>query len=106
MVKLHCRELYRSSLSLLRQKKFIEYLVKWRGYGPEFCEWYGEDLFNDAVDLMLEYELRSNPDDAERINYLKKLAAGKENTARDNGEVFTSSRRGRGRPKGSKNKKG
>src|SRR6266536_303484 len=98
MVKLHCRELYRSSLSLLRQKKFIEYLVKWRGYGPEFCEWYGEDLLDDVVELMLEYELRTNSH-LERIDYLKKLAAGKDDIARNDGEVFAFSRRGRGRPK-------
>jgi len=31
----------------IKGKKLIEYLVKWRGYGPEFCEWYGEDLLDD-----------------------------------------------------------
>jgi len=38
------RDDYLSSIEKLidrrygRNKKFIEYLVKWRGYGPEFCE--------------------------------------------------------------------
>jgi hypothetical protein len=35
-----------------RDKKIIEYLVKWKGYGPEFNEWYGEDLLDNAIDLM------------------------------------------------------
>ena len=39
-----------------RGKKIIEYLIKWTGYGLEFNEWYGEDLFDNAVELMLEYE--------------------------------------------------
>src|SRR6266536_5394212 len=98
MVKLHCRELYRSSLSLLRQKKLIEYLVKWRGYGPEFCEWYGEDLLDDVVELILKYEFRINSY-LECIDYLKKLAARKDDIARNDGKVSIFLCRGRGRPK-------
>ena len=60
-----------------RGKKIIEYLVKWTGYGPEFNEWYGEDLLDNAVESMLEYELRQNSD-TERIEYLRKLLAEKE----------------------------
>ncbi|KAN0072896.1 hypothetical protein V8E54_009010 [Elaphomyces granulatus] len=48
-----------------RGKKIIEYL-------------YGEDLFDNAVQLMLEYETRQN-NDPERIDYLRKQLAG-ENT--------------------------
>jgi hypothetical protein len=57
-----------------RGKKIIEYLVKWTGYGPEFNEWYGEDLLDNAVELMLEYETRQN-NDPERIDYLDPQAA-------------------------------
>jgi hypothetical protein len=57
-----------------RGKEIIEYLVKWTGYGPEFNEWYGEDLLDSAVELMLEYEVRQNSD-PERINYLRELLA-------------------------------
>jgi hypothetical protein len=57
-----------------RGKEIIEYLVKWTGYGPEFNEWYGEDLLDSAVELMLEYEIRKN-DDPERIEYLRKQLA-------------------------------
>jgi hypothetical protein len=38
-------------------KKMIkEYLVEWKGYGPEYSEWYGEDLLGDAKSLISEYE--------------------------------------------------
>jgi hypothetical protein len=96
-----------------RDKKIIEYLVKWKGYGPEFNEWYGEDLLNNAVDLILEYESRKDTD-PERIAYLRKLIADQ-----DADDVFTSNnnastpninvslpvKRGSGRLKGFKNKK-
>ena len=54
-----------------RGKKIIEYLVKWTGYGSEFNEWYGEDLLDNAVELMLEYEIRQG-NDPERVEYLRK----------------------------------
>jgi len=54
---------------------------------------------------MFEYELRTNSH-PERIDYLKKLAAGKDDIARNDGEVFAFSRRGRGRPKSLKDRKG
>src|SRR5450755_636517 len=55
-----------------RGKKIIEYLVKWKGYGPEHNQWYGEDLLDSAVEYMLEYEFRKN-DDLSRIFYLRAL---------------------------------
>jgi len=39
---------------------------------------------------MFEYELRTNSH-PERIDYLKKLIAGKDNIARNDGEIFISS---------------
>ena len=96
-----------------RGKKIIEYLVKWKGYGPEFNEWYGEDLLDNAVDLMLEYESRKDTD-PERIAYLRKLIADQDaddastsnnNASTPNTNASLPVKRGPGRPKGSKNKK-
>ena len=57
-------------------KKIIEYLVKWTNYESEFNEWYKEDLLDNTVELMLEYELHQNSD-IEWIEYLWKLLAEK-----------------------------
>jgi len=54
---------------------------------------------------MFEYEFRANSH-PERIHYLKKLIAEKDDIACNDGEVFIFSRRNRGRPKGSKDRKG
>jgi hypothetical protein len=53
-------------------KKILEYLVKWEGYGPEFNEWYGEDLLDNSIGLMLDYEERCD-NDLERISYLREF---------------------------------
>ena len=53
-------------------KKIIKYLVKWTGYRSEFNEWYEEDLLDNAVKLMLEYEICQN-DDSDCIIYFHKL---------------------------------
>ena len=53
-------------------KQIIEYLVKWTDYRPEFNEWYEEDLLDNAVKLMLEYEIHQN-NDSDHIAYLHKL---------------------------------
>ena len=37
-----------------------EYLVRWKGYGPEWDEWYGEDLLDNAMELVQAYE-EKNP---------------------------------------------
>ena len=29
-------------------KQLTEYLVRWKGWGPEWDLWYGEDLLEDA----------------------------------------------------------
>ena len=74
------------------------------GYDFKFYEWYGEDLLNDIIKLILEYEFRTNSY-PERIDYLKKLTTEKDDIARNDGEVSISSRRDRGRPKDSKDRK-
>lgn len=33
-----------------------QYLVRWKGYGPEFDEWYGEDKLDNAKELVEKYE--------------------------------------------------
>ena len=60
-----------------------EYLVRWKGYGPEWDEWYGEDLLDNAMELVKMYENET---------------AGQKNetTGRKNG---TAEKRKRGRPK-------
>ncbi len=34
-----------------RGKPIIEYLLRWKGWGPEWDMWYAEDLLDDAKDL-------------------------------------------------------
>ena len=53
---------------------------------------------------MFKYELRTNSH-PECIDYLKNLTTGKNDIARNDGEISISSRRDRGRPKGSKDRK-
>jgi hypothetical protein len=40
-----------------RGKKEVEYLVRWKGYGPEYDLWYHESLLNNCKDLINNYEL-------------------------------------------------
>jgi hypothetical protein len=39
-----------------RGKPITEYKVRWKGYGIEFDEWYGEDLLQNAQEMIREYE--------------------------------------------------
>ena len=55
-----------------------EYLVRWKGYGPQWNEWYDYDLLQDTLELVEEYE----------ANEKKKTEIGK-----------TKEKRRRGRPK-------
>ena len=38
------------------RKTIIEYLVRWKGYGSEFDQWYGIDLLDNAAELVDDYE--------------------------------------------------
>lgn len=38
------------------RKTVIEYLVRWKGYGSEFDQWYGLDLLDNATGLIDDYE--------------------------------------------------
>ena len=38
-----------------KSKPVTEYRVKWKGYGPEWNEWYPEDLLDNARDLIKGY---------------------------------------------------
>jgi hypothetical protein len=88
-----------------RGKKIFEYLVKWTGYGPEFNEWYGEDLLDNAVELMLEYEIRQN-DNPERIEQLqKRLTADSEKTPTADSETPAASTKPPAKKRGRKPRK-
>ena len=88
--------------------------LKWLlGYGLDFNEWYGEDLLNSVIDLILKYELRKDSN-FERIAYFRKLNADKDaiDAFTSNNDGFTPNinvsllvKRGPGRLKDFKNKK-
>jgi hypothetical protein len=49
-------------------------LIKWRGYDSEFSKWCDKNLFDNAVEIIFEYELYIN-DNPECIVYLRILVA-------------------------------
>jgi len=42
------------------RKKKTEYLVRWKGYGPEWDSWYAKDELPNAQEAIADYE-SSNP---------------------------------------------
>ncbi|SLM39130.1 Chromo domain/shadow [Lasallia pustulata] len=41
-----------------RGRSITKYLVRWKGYGPEHDEWYGENLLDGCLETILDYEER------------------------------------------------
>jgi hypothetical protein len=39
-----------------KAKPIKEYLIRWKGYGAEYDEWYGEDMLDNAKELVAEYK--------------------------------------------------
>ena len=51
-----------------------EYLVRWKGYGPQHNEWYGEDLLEGCLETLIDFE--SAKGNTEAVNRLQtRLAA-------------------------------
>jgi hypothetical protein len=42
----------------VRRKEVTEYLLRWKGYGPEFDSWYAKEDLDNAADLVKNYEER------------------------------------------------
>ena len=38
------------------EKPITEYLIWWKGYRPEYNEWYSEDLLNRSIETMIDFE--------------------------------------------------
>lgn len=39
-----------------RGKQMIEYLINWKGTGPEYSEWYPRELLDHAKELVDDYD--------------------------------------------------
>ena len=37
----------------------VQYLVRWKGYGPEFDRWYNKDNLDDAREVVEDYEAKA-----------------------------------------------
>ena len=57
-----------------RGKTMTEYLVRWKGYGPQHNKWYGEDLLEGCLETLINFE--SAKGNAEAVDRLQtRLAA-------------------------------
>ena len=43
-------------VAIRRGRKEIDYLVRWKGYGPEYDQWYHESLLDNCQELVKDYE--------------------------------------------------
>ena len=48
-------------ITIRRGKRQEEYLVRWKGYGPEFDQWYHVDTLDNCKELVRDYELLNRP---------------------------------------------
>ncbi|KAF6240570.1 hypothetical protein HO173_001240 [Letharia columbiana] len=39
----------------------VEYLARWKGYGPEYDQWYNVKQLGDAPELVKDYEIAMSP---------------------------------------------
>lgn len=46
-----------------RGKQMIEYLINWKGTGPEYSEWYPRELLDHAKELVDDYDASHLPID-------------------------------------------
>jgi hypothetical protein len=46
----------RRTKRLAHGKTKTEYLVRWKGYGPEYDKWYKKELLDGATELVREYD--------------------------------------------------
>lgn len=93
----------------------VQYLVRWKDYGPEFDEWIPTSAMNKANELVEDYERQAAPPEsycsvsktprkAERVSGIKKRSRGKPRDTRSNFQPRESPNqpkrgRGRGRPR-------
>lgn len=49
------------------RRYFVQYLVKWTGYGPSYNEWHERADLEDARELVEEYDHTYSDNDASRV---------------------------------------
>jgi len=88
------------------RKTIKEFLIRWKGYGPEFDEWYGEDLLENAKELVQEYEqaTKDNPEDTTSQEEAGKCGRGRPRKSdmmpqNETQPQDQTQKRGRGRPR-------
>ena len=65
-----------------------EYLVRWKGWGPEWDEWFNVKNLEDAMDLVQDYKRE-----------MEATSVSNPNTIRPQASQPPPAKRGRGRPR-------